>query len=321
VPAPTTLPEQCPAQDETDGLGLGYAQGFGLIVSTRPQCQQPNPGFDTFQIDGMGNVQKSSFTSVAGVKPVLSIGHALSVPDPSTAWLAYLENNAAGLASVVALEEKNPSAFGGPPPHTESMVADNGKVVALLAVGTGVAINDGGMPLEGGMAGSTARLTLGTSPSTAAQVIPPFPANWAALAVDGTRAFVMTDSPSPTQQVAWVAADLGGPGPAASGTFAAPFMGPVFGGDVAERDDTVAFAVEQSEAISVIGFTHASTTPTQTQSVSLTADAHLPSMKTVRDGRLAVASNGTLVAVVWMTAKTIGPNDPLGGYAVLACSK
>jgi hypothetical protein len=321
VPTPTTLPGQCPAQDESDGVGLGYAQGFGLVVSTRPQCQQPNPGFDTFQIDAMGNVQKSSFTSVSGVKPVLSIAHALAVPDPSTAWLAYIENNAAGIASVVGLDEKNPIAFGGPAPHTESMVADSGKMVALLAVGTGVATNDAGMPTEGGGAGSTARLTLGMSPSTAAQVVPPFPATWASLAVDGTRAFVVSDSSSANQQVAWIAADLGGTMPAASGTFAPPFMGPVFGGDVAAAGDTLAFAVEQKDAISVIGFTHASTTPTQANAVSLTADAHLPSMKTVRDGRLAVASNGSLVAVVWMTAKTIGANDPLGGYAVLACSK
>ena len=321
MPTPTTLPGQCPQQDESDGVGLGYAQGSGMVVSTRPQCQKPAPGFDTFQVDGMGNVQKSSFTTVMGAKPLLSNAHALAVVDPSTALLAYLESNAAGLASVSGLAETSPSAFGGTPPHTESLVAANAQTVALLAVGTGMPSGDAGMSPEGGGSGSTARLELGASASATKPAVPPFPASWAALAVDGTRAFVMTDGPAGGSQVAWIAADLGAQGPSASGTFAAPGMGTVIAGDVAFRGDTLAFVVEQSGSLSVVGFTNASTTPMQTQAVSLSTDAHLPSMKTVRDGRVAIASNGTQVGVVWLTAKAIGPNDPLGGYAVLACSK
>jgi hypothetical protein len=256
-----------------------------------------------------------------GAKPVLSNAHALAVVDPSTALLAYLDSNAAGLASVSGLAEMGPSAFGGMPPHTESLVAANAQMVALLAVGTGMAVDDAGMSPEGGGSGSTARLQLGPSASMTKQAVPPFAANWAALAVDATRAFVMTGGPSGGSQVAWIAADLGAQGPTASGTFAAPGMGAVIAGDVAFRGDTLAFVVEQAGAISVVGFTNASTTPMQTQAVSLAADAHLPSMKTVRDGRVAIASNGAQLGVVWLTAKAIGPNDPLGGYAVLACSK
>jgi hypothetical protein len=35
---------------------------------------------------------------------------------------------------------------------------------------------------------------------------------------------------------------------------------------------------------------------------------------------VAIAASDTRALVVWTTATTLGPNDPLGGYALYACA-
>jgi hypothetical protein len=40
----------------------------------------------------------------------------------------------------------------------------------------------------------------------------------------------------------------------------------------------------------------------------------------VRDGRVAVAMSDTQLLVVWLTATDLGPDDPVGGYALYACA-
>ena len=34
---------------------------------------------------------------------------------------------------------------------------------------------------------------------------------------------------------------------------------------------------------------------------------------------IAVAASDTRVAVAWVTGRTLGPDDPVGGYAIFAC--
>jgi hypothetical protein len=54
--------------------------------------------------------------------------------------------------------------------------------------------------------------------------------------------------------------------------------------------------------------------------VLLADDARIPSQETVRDGRIALAASDSRVLVAWLTATDLGPDDPIGGYALFACS-
>ena len=73
-------------------------------------------------------------------------------------------------------------------------------------------------------------------------------------------------------------------------------------------------------AIWLFAYTSASTTPTFKRSLSLTADPRIPAHNFVRDGLIAVAASDTRVAIVWTSGKTLTDKDPVGGYAVYACS-
>jgi hypothetical protein len=124
----------------------------------------------------------------------------------------------------------------------------------------------------------------------------------------------------PGGKLAFQAFDLGATGATATGSFAPPGQGAVVRGDVAFQGDRVAFAAEQPGAISLTVYDHASTSPTPLRSVLLSDDARVPSQANVRDGRLAVALSDTRMLVAWITATDLGPDDPLGGYALYACA-
>jgi hypothetical protein len=150
----------------------------------------------------------------------------------------------------------------------------------------------------------------------------PFSMNgtWGAVAAEGSRAYVVHDSSSSTQPLAFSAFDLGGSLAAASATFAPPGQGAVAGGDVAFHGDRVMFAAEQPGALSIVVYDHASTSPTFLTSVLLSGDARIPAQDSVRDGRIAIAASDSRVLVAWMTATSLGPDDPVGGYALYACA-
>jgi hypothetical protein len=143
---------------------------------------------------------------------------------------------------------------------------------------------------------------------------------WGAVAAEGSRAYVVSDGGSGSQGLSFAAFDLGGSAAAASATFAPPGKGVALGGDVAFHGDRVMFAAEQPGTLSVVVYEHASTTPTFLRGILLSSDARIPSQDNVRDGRLAIAASDSRVLVAWMTATTLGPNDPVGGYALYACA-
>jgi hypothetical protein len=324
----TTLPGQCPNQDESDAIGLGYLAGAGVVASARPACSQPNPGFDTFQVDARGAVKKSAFNAATNGQPRLSNAHALALTGSGSGWLAYVDQGGAQVAGLTGLlTQAGATPFGDVPPHTLAQVAVSDKMVALLAAGTGQGApspSDAGA-LEAGPAGdaaasgSTLRLQLGTSPGS---VGPPYETlgAWGALASEGSRAYVLAEAPGLAQPTSWFAMELGAMAPVATDILTPPGQGDVAGGDVAFHGDFVTYAVEQQGSIAVVVYDHASTTPTFLRTVLLSDDPRIPSQATVRDGRVAVAANDSRVLVVWTTAATLGPSDPLGAYALYACS-
>ncbi len=305
LPTQLMLPGQCAGQDESDAVGLAYLGGSGVVVSARPSCGQgASAGLDTAQIDATGSLQKLTFDPTADSLG-LSNAHAATRTGASTGWLAYLDDSASvviGLSGLVT--QGSPVTFGGARPQTLAEVAATDQMIALLA-GNGTALTlQLGASLPGDDAG--APFTLGGT--------------WGAVAAQGARAYVLSDGGSGAKPLSFGAFDLGGTSAAASVTFAPPGQGTVAGGDVAFQGDRVMFAAEQPGALSVVVYDHASTTPTFLDSVLLSNDPRIPAQDTVRDGRVAIAASDSRVLVAWITAIDLGPDDPVGGYALYACA-
>jgi len=304
IATPTLLPGQCPSLDESDGVGLAYLGGAGVVVSARPACPGGTAGFDAYAVDAAGNATQPTFTSTASA-PALSNAHSTALTGAGAGWLAALEQGAPSLYTLAGLAPQGgPTRFGAGGTQKLADVVATSQMVALLS-------GDG----------TTLAPALGTSPAGGdAGAGQGFAATWGALAADAGRAFVLSDGGGGATPLQFHAFDLGASGTAASGAFAAPGSGAVLGGDVALLGDRVAFALEQAGALSVVVYDHASTTPSALRTVLLSGDARYPATTTVRDGRVAVAAAGSRVLVTWITALNLAPNDPLGGYALFACA-
>ncbi len=304
VPTPTMLPGQCPGQDESDAVGLAYLGGAGVVVSARPSCGPgTSPGLDAVAVDAGGNAQKATFSPTADSLG-LSNAHAAALTGVSSGWLAYLDDDASAVIALSGLvTQGSPVAFGGGRPQTLAEVSATDQMLALLA-GNGTSLT----------------LQLGASPPADAGAPFTLTGTWGAVAAQGSRAYVVDDGGNGAQPLSFSAFDLGGSAAASSGTFAPPGQGPVAGGDVAFHADRVMFAAEQPGALSVVVYDHASTAPTFLRSVLLSGDARIPAQDTVRDGRLAIAASDSRVLVAWITATALGPDDPVGGYALYACA-
>jgi hypothetical protein len=304
------LPAQCAGQDETDAVGMGYAAGTGLIVSARPACGSQPAGFDTIQVGAGGALGKTAFSSTPAGKPVLS-RHAVALTGATSGYLAYA---AQGGAEVVALSglfpQGAPVTFGDVAAATLAEVAAGSQGLALLAGGNGAS--------EAGAGAPTLSVALGVSPST---LSPPFDftGTWGAVALAGARAVVLSDSSVSAQPVAWHTFDPS-PGTSATATFATGKAGPVSGGDVAIESDLAFFAAEPPGSLAIDVFSHASTTPTLLHAISLASDPRVPSLASLRDGKVSLAASPSQVLVTWVTGTTLGPDDSVGGWALYACA-
>jgi hypothetical protein len=330
---PTMLPAQCPGQVETDGVGLAYLAGAGVVVSARPPCGgQPAGGLDAFRIDAGGNVGGTAYSGGLGPAPTLSRAHALALAGSTNGWVALLDQSSAQLVGLSGLSTQGgPTAFGGPPPQTLAQVVATDQMLALLtARGPPSPVDAGGStdaaapsdataPPDATAGPSTLQLLLGASgPNAGAPLV--IPGSWGALAAEAGRAFVLSAPTDGSSTATWTAADLGSAISAATGTFAPSGQGPVLGGDVAFHGDRLMLAAEQPGSIALAVYDHASTTPTQLRNLLLSNDPRVPPQKTVQDGLVAIAASDSRVAVAWITAATLGSSDAVGGYALYACS-
>jgi hypothetical protein len=303
VPTPTMLPGQCAGQDESDSVGLAYLGGAGVVVSARPSCGPGmGTGLDTFSVDATGTVHKSTFDPTADSLG-LSNAHAAAPTGASSGWLAYLDDSASAVIGLSGLvTQGSPVPFGGGRPQLLAEVAATDQMLALLAGnGTTLTLQLGASPPDGG------------APYT-------LTGTWGAVAAEGSRAYVLDDGGKGAQPLSFSAFDLGESSAAASATFAPPGQGAVVGGDVAFHGDRAMFAAEQPGSLSIVVYDHASTAPTFLDSVLLSGDARIPAQDTVRDGRVAIAASDSRVLVAWLTAISLGPDDPVGGYALYACA-
>lgn len=334
-PSATTLPGRCVGSEEADATGIAFSGAKGLVALSRAPCGGVG-GLDLFEFDATGAVLQSSFTGSGSAKVALSNAHALSpLPARSGYALAFLNDNQARVATIsgVVLQSGVTPTFGATPPHTGAWVAATDKAVALLAAGHqssppppgDAGAKDGGADAgaeTGASSENTIRLNLVSGGASFNSLPAPvqLPGSFASAAVQGSRLIVVTDSVTPGQPAAFEVFDLGNPSPVANGGLFALGTGAVLFGDVAFQKDRAFFALEQAGGITLVAYDHATTTPALLRQIYLPSDPRVPAMKTLRDGRVAVAASDTRVAVAWTTARTLTEHDVLGGYAIFACT-
>lgn len=319
-----TLAGRCPGADETDAVGLAIAGDKGLAVLARSPCQGKS-GYDLFSVSTSADVTFYSVDNSAnGATLALSPAKAIA-PLPSGGWLIGLRVDGTSLLQTtdgkVAAKANDKIGAAG---DTSIGVATTSSLVAVLAAGSSKApVPDGGAP-EGGTTGRVLRLTVAAAatPLGALPAAIELPGAWGSVAALGNRVIVVGDGEASGRPVAYTAFDLVGNAAQKKledGFSTDSLQGKPIRADVALVKDMMFVAVEQAGAISLVAFDHATTVPVLKRTLSLGDDPRLPSVKSVRDGRIAVAASDTRVVVVWATGTTLGANDPVGGYAVYAC--
>jgi hypothetical protein len=319
-----TLAGRCPGADETDAVGLAVAGDKGLTVLARSPCQGKS-GYDLFSVSTAADVTFYSVDNAAN-GATLALSPAKSVaPLPSGAWLVGLRVDGTSLLQTTdgKLAAKANDKIGAAG-DTGIWVTTTSSLVAVLAAGKSkIAIPDGGAP-EAGANDPVLRLTVAptSTPLASLPAAIELPGAWGSVAALGNRVVVVGDGSSSGKPVAYTAFDLVGTvaqKKVEDGFSTESLQGKPISADVALVKDMMFVAVEQSGAISLVAFEHATTVPVLKRTLSLGDDPRLPSVKNVRDGRIAVAASDTRVVVVWASGTTLAPNDPVGGYAVYAC--
>jgi hypothetical protein len=340
----TTLLTACASSEESDGAAIAWGPDApsGFVVLSRAPCNGVG-GVDVFEVDPAGAVVKSGFSGRNGARATLSFAHGAAIqPGGKSFLLAFTEQAAAHVVTGdgVALSNSAPT-FGGNAMQSDAWVATSEKVIALLAGGTTGAppildAGDAGNPSpDGGDAGAGAPPDAGTSAGGNTMhlnvvaagarldtLVAPmeFAGTWGSIAAQGSRVIVATDGTTPGRPVVWRAFDLGKTQPTTVDGFTTDGDGKVIYADVAFRRDYMIFAVERAGSISLVVYDHGTTTPAFARQLRVDGDPRVPSMSTLRDGRLAIAMSDNRVALAWITGKTLTQDDPVGGYAVFACT-
>lgn len=326
LPAHTeTLAGRCPGADETDAVGLAVSNDKGLGVLARSPCMSKS-GYDLWGVTTSADVSGYNVDNAAnGATLALSPAKAVAAL-PSGNWLVGVRVDGTSLLQTtdgkVASKANDKIGAAG---DKGIWVTTTSSLVAVLAAGPSkAAVPEGGLP-EGGLGGNVLRLTVAPA-STALGSLPAateLSGSWGSLAALGNRVVVVSDGGASTgKPVAYTAFDLVGNSAqkkVEDGFNTDSLRGPPIWADVALAKDFMFVAVEQPGAISLTAFDHATTVPVLKRTLSFGDDPRLPSLKAVRDGRIAVAASDTRVAVVWASGTTLDPNDPVGGYAVFAC--
>jgi hypothetical protein len=335
------LKGRCANSEETDGIGLVTNGGDGQIVLARSACGG-KPGLELLSFSSKPEVTIDpkflSSDSATAQKLSLSGGHVMATRSGGSV-VVFTEDGASRIATVVkGTGVASPSgSFGASTGVTGAWVAASDKVLAVLYAGpsAGAApVGDGGAEGGTGTGGDETGPSLGlimapsaTPPSafSAASGTPSlpitFPGQWGALAALGTRVIVVSDGGGPGRSVSYRAFDLNRTSPAETNGFSVEGAGMPTTGDVTMLEDKAYFAVLKPGSVSLHVYANASTTPTALREVIFAKEPRIPSVVTVRDGRVAVAATSSRVAVAWTTAKVLTNNDSTGGYAVFACTQ
>jgi hypothetical protein len=332
-PHTETLPDRCSGSEEGDSVGMTFNGDTGLAVVARAACNKTG-GFDLYLVDATGNVTKSGqelSPSLATSVLQLSQSHAVArVPGGAGYFVGFTKDSQALLDVSSGPKFSGAAAvpFGGAPPHKDAWVASSSKVFALMTSADGTTpppSMDGGTEAgpgpDAGSGGGVLRLSLAAAGASTASLPPPieFPGTWGSLAADGNRVIVASGSSDAKKPMSFRIFDLGGAAAKVTDGFTPAGLGKIIYADVAFHQDFMFFAIEQPSAISLVAYKKATTAPSFVREILLGNDPRIPSLLDLRDGRIAIAASDTRVAVTWITARSLTPNDAVGGYAVFAC--
>jgi hypothetical protein len=328
-----TLPNRCADEDESDAIGMAMTNDDGLVAIARAPCNGTG-GFDLYDVNGDASVNsygQETSGSLGSSVLAMSTAHAVA-PAQNGYYVVFTKDGQALVNTTSGVQFAGTAAtFGGSPPQTGAWIASSDQLVAFLAGAVGSssgAVGDSGAPDDSGAPAVSdggpipvLRLNVapaGTDPSALGTPVE-FSGAWGSLAAQGTRVIVASSGDQSSEPVVWQAFDLGTEAPSAQDGFNVQGLGSVSYADVAFHLDNMFFAVETPGSISLVSYSHATTTPTYSKEVVFGNNPRIPSLTGLRDGRLAVVASDTRVAVAWVTGRELGPDDAVGGYAIFAC--
>ncbi len=340
TPIQPGLPQPCAASAETDGVGMIVLADQPLLALAKAPCgdspqlqlldfRRSPPKFIVSTQDNARRVTLGASRSATALP-----GNA------SPNIVVYTSGGVGNIAlmspdtGIVAVNGKV-GTFGGVS-VTDSWVAGNEKVLALLAVGGGdpnATVNDAGV--DSGLANdpsntptSTLRLLILpsntavdsiTSPSTPRAPVT-FSGIWGSIAASGSRVVVLSDGTG-GRSATYRAFDQGNDTPQDINGFSVEGDSKVTTGDVAIANNRAYFATLQAGGISLNVYANATTTLTPLRTSLFSRETRISAINLVRDGRVSVAASDSRVAVVWTTGQKLIANDVTGGYAVFACTQ
>jgi hypothetical protein len=334
-PTRPLLQGRCTTSEETDGIGLVMNGNRGQVAIARSACGA-RPGLELLGFTTKPEVTIDpnfrSSDSPTAQKLALSNAH-VAASRTSGSVVVFTEDGASRIATIQpGVGITSPSgSFGGTANVTGAWAAASEKVLAVLSAGSGpLAPVDAGA--EAGAGGNTAP-TLGLVMAPAATAADQFsattgkpsapitfPGAWGAVAAFGARVIVVSEGGAPGRSVTYRTFDLGNATPVETNGISIEGAGNPTTADLTMLDDRAYFVALKPGGVSLHVYSSASTTPTPKRDVVFGKQPRIPSVSTVRDGRIAVAASPSRVAVAWTTAKILTNNDTTGGYAVFACT-
>jgi hypothetical protein len=345
LPQRPPLPNPCSNADQTDGVGLVVTKdGTSLMSLSKPPCgQKPELQLLNFSVSQDNSIAVGKFfVSAAPTDDKVALGAVHSSAFVNGQNLVVYSQS--GVGHIAHMDPGKGiigpnGTFGATTGVYDTWMAGNDHIMALLAAtsASGSAPSSGLLP-DGGPApaastdDSSGTMNLLLIPSNTAvdsisaeQNAPrqpvTFPGQWASIAAVAGRVIVMTDGSGPGRSVSYRAFDQNNDDPTDTGGFSTEGSGTVTAGDVTIVGDRAYFAALENAGVALHVFANATTRLTSLRDVTFGLEPRISAINTVRDGRVAVAATDSRVAVVWTTAKTLGPNDATGGYAVFACTQ
>lgn len=326
---PQQLLEHCGDAPQTDAVGLFGRNDDGLFVLARNPCAGDAgaaglSGLDVRRVDSLGRGVPGGYSVLGQDLPRVALSHAKSIAQGVSATNFLIAATLPTGATLFRIEkpETGPPVFGRPAridipgAATESWVASSGDLVSFLTLS------------PAGELGSYA-WTLGqapTSPETVGDARTRISGvTWASPLVDGTRVWVATGDAGGTRLRSFEGVALGNAQTVDVNPLATSLHGDIARlsypqTEQAEALTRIAVATAEAGDVAIRVFDTVGANASLRSAVSLSSLGHIV-QKPVRDGQVTIAAAGDRIAVVWVTARTLAKDDPLGGYAILSCTR
>jgi hypothetical protein len=304
----------CAGKMPTDGVGMAFASGFGLIGVSLPDCGDAKGAGASFTpFDASGSPEVFTSPRNPGFSDLTLARHgAIAAASQPNDWEFLYRAVGSGGSGVERALVRGNALLTNPAPAELFPGASFGTVVTSAQARAFVA----GVPGEAGTI-TTIQLSVpsqGEPPTIIGELSLPG-AEWAAATAWNNRVAAAVPA---TSGMSWMAAQI------SSGTVSTLVdgsvlgVGAIAGADIVAHLDNLLFALGQPGKITVNRLRGAQGVLSQTPSDPQTLSG---SQMAAFDGKqIAVAASGQRVAVVWLSKQQPSGSEPTGGYAVLQCA-